>query len=151
MNTQISPVLLSVALLSLGIVPSGIAQANSTPEQDNSSIAETAATEIPDTEEQEDSSVAETAPITEIENLAEIEFPDTDAQLLVQDVPEEEIDEEEIDEEEIEDIVITGTRSERRLQDTPGTITVIEGEEIDRQLINDLTDLIRYETRSISR
>ncbi|HAZ47159.1 MAG TPA: TonB-dependent hemoglobin/transferrin/lactoferrin family receptor [Cyanobacteria bacterium UBA11369] len=51
---------------------------------------------------------------------------------------------EEIDEENIE-ITITGTRTARLVQDSPATITVIDTEEIERNLVQDLEDLVRYE------
>lgn len=43
------------------------------------------------------------------------------------------------------EITVTGTRTPRSLDESPGTITVIDAEDIDNQLIQNLDDLIRYE------
>jgi hemoglobin/transferrin/lactoferrin receptor protein len=48
-------------------------------------------------------------------------------------------------EEEEEEITITGTRTERSTQESPASITVIEAADIDRGLVQDLEDLVRYE------
>ncbi len=44
-----------------------------------------------------------------------------------------------------EEITITGTRTDRSVRESPSSITVIEAEDIDRGLVNNLQDLIRYE------
>jgi hemoglobin/transferrin/lactoferrin receptor protein len=48
------------------------------------------------------------------------------------------------DDEEIE-ITVTGTRTPRQIRDAPGGVTVIKKEEIDRNQVRNLRDLIRYE------
>lgn len=47
-------------------------------------------------------------------------------------------------EDEIE-ITVTGTRTERPVQDSSATITVIDANDIERNLVQDLEDLVRYE------
>ncbi|AFZ47658.1 TonB-dependent hemoglobin/transferrin/lactoferrin family receptor [Cyanobacterium stanieri PCC 7202] len=42
-------------------------------------------------------------------------------------------------------ITITGTRTARRLLDSASSITVIDSQQIERQLIQDIQDLVRYE------
>lgn len=42
-------------------------------------------------------------------------------------------------------ITVTGTRTPRPLLDSPSSITVIDSEQIDRQVIRDIRDLVRYE------
>jgi len=44
-----------------------------------------------------------------------------------------------------ETVTVTASRSERRLADTPGQVTVIDGEEIERRQAADAADLVRYE------
>ncbi len=44
-----------------------------------------------------------------------------------------------------EEITITGTRTPRAVRLTPGSISVIDAEKIDQQLVRDLRDLVRYE------
>ncbi|MCS6814331.1 MAG: TonB-dependent hemoglobin/transferrin/lactoferrin family receptor [Cyanobacteria bacterium] len=44
-----------------------------------------------------------------------------------------------------EEITITGTRTPRPVRLTPGSISVIDAETIDQQLVRDLRDLVRYE------
>lgn len=90
----------------------------------------------------------------EVKNLDEIEQFSTSARDLFEQPrqsneskvaqAESESDKEETQEADIE-ITVTGTRSDRPVKDTPGNITVIESEDVDKQLINDLADLIRYE------
>jgi hemoglobin/transferrin/lactoferrin receptor protein len=46
---------------------------------------------------------------------------------------------------EIEGIVVSATRTERDAADTPGSVSVIERSEMDRQNVEHLTDLVRYE------
>lgn len=48
------------------------------------------------------------------------------------------------DDEEIE-ITVSGTRTPRKLQDAPSSVTVIKKDEIDRNQVRNLRDLIRYE------
>lgn len=43
------------------------------------------------------------------------------------------------------EITVTGTRTPRLLEESPGTITVIDAEDINNKLIQNLNDLIRYE------
>lgn len=43
------------------------------------------------------------------------------------------------------EITVTGTRTARPVQDSPATITVIEANEIERNLVQNLDDLVRYE------
>ncbi|MDY6899051.1 MAG: TonB-dependent hemoglobin/transferrin/lactoferrin family receptor [Cyanobacteriota bacterium] len=92
----------------------------------------------------------------EIKNLEEVEQFSTSAKDLLLQAEhknagktlaqaEAEKETEETEEEADIEITVTGTRSERPVKDTPGNITVIESEDIDKQLINDLADLIRYE------
>jgi hemoglobin/transferrin/lactoferrin receptor protein len=47
-------------------------------------------------------------------------------------------------EEEIE-IIVTGTRTPRTLERSPVTVTAIDADDIDRNLVRDLDDLVRYE------
>ncbi|MBF2056261.1 MAG: TonB-dependent hemoglobin/transferrin/lactoferrin family receptor [Cyanobacterium sp. T60_A2020_053] len=42
-------------------------------------------------------------------------------------------------------ITITGTRTARSLLDSANSITIIDSQQIERQLINDIQDLVRYE------
>ncbi|NJL89091.1 MAG: TonB-dependent hemoglobin/transferrin/lactoferrin family receptor [Coleofasciculaceae cyanobacterium SM2_1_6] len=44
-----------------------------------------------------------------------------------------------------EEITVTGTRTPRPVRLTPGSISVIDAQEIDQQLVRDLRDLVRYE------
>ncbi len=44
-----------------------------------------------------------------------------------------------------EEITVTGTRTPRPVRLTPGSISVIDDQEIDQQLVRDLRDLVRYE------
>jgi hemoglobin/transferrin/lactoferrin receptor protein len=43
------------------------------------------------------------------------------------------------------EITVTGTRTPRALQDSPGTITIIDDDDIQNLFIRDIKDLIRYE------
>lgn len=45
----------------------------------------------------------------------------------------------------LKEITVSATRTERPVQDAPGTVTVIEAETIERNMMKDITDLIRYE------
>ncbi|MBF2013795.1 MAG: TonB-dependent hemoglobin/transferrin/lactoferrin family receptor [Rivularia sp. T60_A2020_040] len=89
----------------------------------------------------------------EIKNLEEVEQFSTNAQDLIGEpqtkesktLAQAESDQKTENQEADIDITVTGTRSERPVKDTPGNITVIQSEDVDRQLINDLADLIRYE------
>ncbi len=90
----------------------------------------------------------------EIKNLEEIEQFSTSAEDLLKEpqqkneakIAQAETDEQAEDTEEADiEITVTGTRSERPVKDTPGNITVIESEDVERQLVNELSDLIRYE------
>lgn len=44
-----------------------------------------------------------------------------------------------------EEVTVTGTRSPRPVQQSPGSVTVIDDQEIDKNLVRDLRDLVRYE------
>nr|WP_228760421.1 TonB-dependent hemoglobin/transferrin/lactoferrin family receptor [Lysobacter niastensis] len=46
---------------------------------------------------------------------------------------------------ELDRIVVTATRTERAIEDVPATVTAIDREEMDRQIVRDLKDLFRYE------
>ncbi|MBX3725873.1 MAG: TonB-dependent hemoglobin/transferrin/lactoferrin family receptor [Xanthomonadales bacterium] len=46
---------------------------------------------------------------------------------------------------ELDRVTITATRSQRPVQDTPGTVTVRDEADIDRELAADIRDLVRYE------
>ncbi|ESA38593.1 hypothetical protein N836_32150 [Leptolyngbya sp. Heron Island J] len=56
-----------------------------------------------------------------------------------------------IDEDVVEDedgllrITVTGTRTPRTIQTSPTTVTVMDAEEVNRLLIRDISDLVRYE------
>lgn len=43
------------------------------------------------------------------------------------------------------DITVTATRTEKRVEDVPATVSVITAEQIDERLITDIKDLVRYE------
>ncbi len=43
------------------------------------------------------------------------------------------------------DITVTATRTEKRVDDVPATVSVITAEQIDDRLISDIKDLVRYE------
>lgn len=43
------------------------------------------------------------------------------------------------------DITVTATRSEKRVEDVPQTVSVIDAKTIDNRLVTDIKDLIRYE------
>ena len=120
MNLKYLYVLLfNVVLLNLGILPA--------------TLAETVSPEIQDLQELEQFS-------TSAEDL--LKEPKSNESKIAQ--AESEKEKEETEEADIE-ITVTGTRSERPVKDTPGNITVIESEDVDRQLVNELSDLIRYE------
>ncbi|MEO1377390.1 MAG: TonB-dependent hemoglobin/transferrin/lactoferrin family receptor [Cyanobacteria bacterium J06635_10] len=120
MNLKYLYVLLfNVVLLNLGILPA--------------TLAETVSSEIQDLHEVEQFS-------TSAEDL--LKEPKSNESKIAQ--AESEKEKEETQEADIE-ITVTGTRSERPVKDTPGNITVIESEDVDRQLVNELSDLIRYE------
>lgn len=89
-----------------------------------------------------------------IPDITEIELPISDAQLLSQESPDEAdlpAAEEEaaptdtVDEEVELEITVTGTRTPRAIQLSPANVTVIKAEELQRQLGQDIRDLIRYE------
>ncbi|WP_017651388.1 TonB-dependent hemoglobin/transferrin/lactoferrin family receptor [Fortiea contorta] len=106
--------------------------------------------------------------ITNIPQISEIELPATSAKLLTQQ-PEtnqnqncqpasqnrNEDEKNQLDkckqlaqnQEETTDIeiTVTGTKTPRSVDDSPGTITVIDTDDIDNRLIQNLDDLIRYE------
>lgn len=90
-------------------------------------------------EQEAESAIAEAA----IPRLSEIKLPDTRAQQLVQ-APTLEAAPADEDEEEVE-ITVTGTRSPRSVDQSPATVTVFDAEDIDRNLIQDIKDLLRYE------
>ncbi|MEL6166301.1 MAG: hypothetical protein AAFR37_22005, partial [Cyanobacteria bacterium J06628_3] len=82
----------------------------------------------------------------EVKNLEDVEQFSTSARDLLQEPKsneskiaqaESEKEKEETEEADIE-ITVTGTRSERPVKDTPGNITVIESEDVERQVVNDL-------------
>ena len=121
MNLKYLYVLLfNVVLLNLGILPA--------------TLAKTVSPEIQDLQEVEQFS-------TNAEDLLK-EPNSNESKILAQ--AESEKEKEETEEADIE-ITVTGTRSERPVKDTPGNITVIESEDVERQLVNELSDLIRYE------
>ncbi len=45
----------------------------------------------------------------------------------------------------LEEVTITATRTERRIVDTPSTVTVLAADEIERNFVNDIRDVTRYE------
>lgn len=45
----------------------------------------------------------------------------------------------------LDELTVTATLTERALDEVPNTVTVIDREELDRQLARDLKDLVRYE------
>ncbi|MGH8719749.1 MAG: TonB-dependent hemoglobin/transferrin/lactoferrin family receptor [Burkholderiales bacterium] len=42
-------------------------------------------------------------------------------------------------------VTVTSTRTERTIENAPATVTVITGEDIEREVMSDITDLVRYE------
>lgn len=48
-------------------------------------------------------------------------------------------------ESELEEVTITATKTPRALREAPATVTVVDAERIDRELVSDIKDLIRYE------
>jgi hemoglobin/transferrin/lactoferrin receptor protein len=46
---------------------------------------------------------------------------------------------------ELDQVTVTATLNPREVADTPGTVTVKEREELDRELVTDIRDLVRYE------
>lgn len=46
---------------------------------------------------------------------------------------------------EVTEIVVSATRTERKAEDTPGSVSVISRAEMDREIVEDLPDLVRYE------
>ncbi|MEO1560745.1 MAG: TonB-dependent receptor plug domain-containing protein [Cyanobacteria bacterium J06632_19] len=96
-------------------------------------LAETVSPEIKDLQEVEQFS-------TSAEDL--LKKPKSNESKIAQ--AESEKEKEETEEADIE-ITVTGTRSERPVKDTPGNITVIESEDVEKQVVNELSDLIRYE------
>lgn len=46
---------------------------------------------------------------------------------------------------ELDTVTVTATRTERRLAEVPTTVSVIDRERLDRELVRDLKDLVRYE------
>lgn len=46
---------------------------------------------------------------------------------------------------ELSKITVTATKTPRTVEDTPGTVTVKEREELERELVTDIKDLVRYE------
>ena len=50
------------------------------------------------------------------------------------------------DEEEADiEVIVSATRTERTAEDTPGSVSVMSRSEMDRQVVEDLPDLVRYE------
>lgn len=45
----------------------------------------------------------------------------------------------------LQEITVTATRSAREVEDVPSTVTVIDEQEIDRNLVQNIDDLVRYE------
>ncbi len=43
------------------------------------------------------------------------------------------------------DVVVSATRTERKAQESPGSVTVVNRNELDRQVIEQLPDVVRYE------
>ena len=56
-----------------------------------------------------------------------------------------EAQEETINEGELETITVVGTRTERTLGEVEATISVYDQEDIERRLVRDIADLVRYE------
>ena len=48
-------------------------------------------------------------------------------------------------EKELGTVTVTATRTERLVEDAPATVTVIDAETIERNVMKDITDLVRYE------
>lgn len=48
-------------------------------------------------------------------------------------------------EKQLSTVTVTATRTERPVEDAPATVTVIDAETIERNVMKDITDLIRYE------
>jgi hemoglobin/transferrin/lactoferrin receptor protein len=92
---------------------------------------------------------------SDIPNVNDVEYPVRNAELLKQSEkeiectandkkPECQKSLEQSEESDIE-ITVTGTRTPRTVNDSPGTITVIDGEELEKNFVQDIKDLIRYE------
>lgn len=48
-------------------------------------------------------------------------------------------------EKQLRTVTVTATRTERPVEEVPGTVTVIDAEAIERDVMKDITDLVRYE------
>ena len=46
---------------------------------------------------------------------------------------------------ELQRVVVSATRTERAVQDVPATVSAIDRERMDRELVRDIKDLFRYE------
>ncbi len=60
-------------------------------------------------------------------------------------LPESELKTEQEDNEPEEEITVTGTRTPRPVLQSPSSVTVIDDKEIDKNLVRDLRELVRYE------
>ena len=46
---------------------------------------------------------------------------------------------------ELEEISVIGTKTEKLIDEVPATVTVIREEKVNREIVRDISDLIRYE------
>jgi hemoglobin/transferrin/lactoferrin receptor protein len=132
------PFLFSIALLNLFVMPTALAESNNSTIPHLSEI-KTYPSDAKLLTQQPVNSQAETedCPIDfTAENQAEnAENPDCE---------EETANENQRRDSDIE-ITVTGTRTPRAILDSPGTITVIDDTRIERDFIQDIRDLVRYE------
>ncbi len=135
---------LLLSFLPVGIVSlfAAIAQAEVNPTEEPphavSTVTPEAQENIPVTETQIPRLQEQPRLNTQAQNLVQVE---SDASLEATPSPETEQDE---DEDETE-ITITGTRTPRPVRLFPGSVTVIDDNAIDVNLVRDLRDLLRYE------
>ncbi len=125
------PIFFSIALLNLFVIPTAFAQVN------NIKLLSQEPVNIP-VDQQAESEEKETCP------------PDFDP-----DNPDEDREFDDCDEAENEneiqtndsgiEITVTGTRTPRAIIDSVGTISVIDDQKIERDFIQDIKDLVRYE------
>jgi hemoglobin/transferrin/lactoferrin receptor protein len=171
----VKPYLLSlqVALLSFVITPTSFAQSNleineqisqelptelnhqllqpsRTASPDNS-IVQSPPVVNPDTFEISSPAGNSEIPSSNIPYLSELEPHYTSAKYLTQSpqsTPNEKLSPTLSQVDELEDeieITVTGTRTPRNVDESPATITIIDAEDINRNLVQSLDDLIRYE------
>ncbi|WP_104547321.1 TonB-dependent hemoglobin/transferrin/lactoferrin family receptor [Chroococcidiopsis sp. TS-821] len=77
--------------------------------------------------------------------LEELEEPECDPDADSADCPEDFATQEDAEDTADIQITVTGTRTPRAVQDSPASITVIESSDIQRNLVQDWDDLVRYE------